>query len=394
MGQGFRTFTEQQPIVTSYDGRAYEQELVRACIDRFAITCSKLKPEYQGSKRNLERLFRTYPNPMSTWPQFLYRVATILENENTAVIVPSFDRDMATVNGLYPLLYASAELLEYQGEPWMRFYTHTGDVMAIEYKYVCVLNRYQFQSDVFGTEVEPNSTLDLMQAQENAQKQAVKNGAKIRFIGAVNGVMHGDDLKKKREQFVEDNLSVENEAGLLIYDNTINSLQQVKDYSYTIDPAEMERIEENVFSYYGTNKNILQNKYEEAEWAAFYEGKIEPFAVQLGMGLTKMLLTTREMLGNEISFSSSRLQYASMASKRNMIRDMVDRGMLTLNEGREILQLPKVDNGDQFVIRGEYVNVEDLPQRIDDKPGRDSDKERNFYDDENTDTEESSNTEV
>jgi len=33
---------------------------------------------------------------------------------------------------------------------------------------------------------------------------------------------------------------------------------------------------------------------------------------------------------------------------------MCDRGIMTINEAREILQLPPIENGDVFILRGEY----------------------------------------
>jgi hypothetical protein len=53
-------------------------------------------------------------------------------------------------------------------------------------------------------------------------------------------------------------------------------------------------------------------------------------------------------------FSANRLEYASAASKRNMNRDMTDRAIMTINEGRELLQLAPIEGGDIFILRGEY----------------------------------------
>ena len=141
----------------------------------------------------------------------------------------------------------------------------------------------------------------------------------------------------------------------MIYDNTFESMKQVEPVSYTVSPEEMDRIQRNVFNYFGVNESILQSSYTEEEFGAFYESQIEPFAVQLGEGLTQMLYTpTQRRHGNRVVFSANRLEYASNASKRNMIRDMLDRCVMTLNEAREILQLPPTENGDVFIARGEY----------------------------------------
>ena len=116
----------------------------------------------------------------------------------------------------------------------------------------------------------------------------------------------------------------------------------------------MERIENNVFDYFGINRRILQNAYDENAWDAFYEGCIEPFALALGEALTQATFTMRERPANRIAFSSNRLEYMSAASKRNMNKDMADRAIITVNEGREILGLHPLDGGDVFILRGEY----------------------------------------
>ena len=49
-------------------------------------------------------------------------------------------------------------------------------------------------------------------------------------------------------------------------------------------------------------QGILQNKYTEDEWNAYYEGKIEPFAIQLSLVMSNMTYTARELsFGNAIT---------------------------------------------------------------------------------------------
>lgn len=361
--RAYQTVTEDYPYFsTSYNGEIYEQELTRAAIERFASACSKLKPEIVGdASPTTRKLVETRPNDYMTWPTFLSRLATLFEVDDTAFVVPSFKRDMQTVDGLWPLRCEFAEVLEYRGEPWVRFHFATGETSAIELRYVVVLAKFQYTSDFFG---EPNcldTTLDLIDTQAQAEKAAMRNGAKIRFIGSLAGQVREEDIEDKRKRFVASNLSSDNAGGLLLYDSTFSDLKQVEPYSYTIDEEEMERIEDNVCNYFGISKAILQNDYDEDTWGAWYEGRVEPFCLKLGEGLTNMLFTRTQVVhGNRVSFSSNRLEYASNASKRNMVRDMVDRGIMTINEGREVLQMPPVEGGDIRVIRGEYIDASTL----------------------------------
>lgn len=352
----YKTITEYQTVFSTWDGKIYEQALVRSAIEKTAVLASKLKPEVLGdSSPRIRRALDVAPNQYMSWPKMIGRLMTILLNDNTAAVVPAFDKDMQ-VTGIYPLKFDTAEVVDYKGEPWVRFYLDSGDTMAIELKWVCFLTRFQYESDFFGTSNSAlTSTLQLMDYQEQAQEAAIRNGANIKFIAAASSSMRPEDIEKKRDEFSDRNLSTKNTSGLMIYDNTFESMKQVEPVSYTVSSEEMDRIQRNVFNYFGVNESILQSSYTEEEFGAFYESQIEPFAVQLGEGLTQMLYTpTQRRHGNRVVFSANRLEYASNASKRNMIRDMLDRCVMTLNEAREILQLPPTENGDVFIARGEY----------------------------------------
>ncbi len=381
----FQTFTEYSPQFTSYQGNIYEQALTRAAVEKFATSCMKLKPEIVGSaKPRIHRAIKDAPSQFMSWPKFLARLATILEVDTTAYVVPVYD-DKLNIVGIHPLKAEYSEILEFRGEPWIRFHFATGETAALELRNVCILTKFQYESDYFGSGNDALlSTLKLMHAQEQAQEAAINNGAKIRFIAQAPGQMRPEDIESKRKLFAESNLSSSNTSGLMIYDTSFSSVKQIDEHHYTIDPKEMERIKDNVHTYFGINDSVLKNDYNEDVWGSYYEGKIEPFAIQLSDGLTQMLFTHRERLaGNCITFSANRLAFASNASKRNMVRDMVDRGIMTLNEARDVLQLPHLPGGDVVVIRGEYKTADNYlnmtdpndPVQLDkDKDPGDSDK--------------------
>lgn len=371
LSRSFRTFTEYTPAFSSWAGGVYELELTRSAIHSFATACSKLKPEIQGSaKPSIHSAFKTSPNAYMTWPKFLYRLATILECDTTAYIVPQFAPDGETITGFWPLKCESAEIVQKGGEPWVLFHMAEGDDMALELAYVGIVTKYQYESDFFGTANALSDSMEMMSLQTQAQRRAVEDGAALRFIGAVNGMMREDDIEAKRKRFREKNLSAQNASGILIYDNTFQSVEQVKPYSYTVPADEMDRINQSVMTYFGTNQEILQNKYTEDKWNAYYEGKVEPFAIQVGEAMTQLSFTVRERkAGNAIMFSSNRLEYATSASKRNMIRDMLDRGVFCIDDAREILQMPPLpnDEGKVRVIRGEYIDASMMNSQKHDK---------------------------
>lgn len=365
--EGYRTFTEYSPSFASFDGTIYEQAQTRAIVERIAVACSKLKPEFvtpdgsAGSIPRVQRLFSSWPNDIMTWPDFLRRLASQLFVETTAYVVPGYDERDGSITSLYPMKPTYTEVVEYESEPWIRFHLPTGDVQAFPFYDVAILTRFQLESDIFGGGNVPlTPTLRLMDAQRQAEEIALKTGADIRFVGKVVTNMHEDDLTRFRDRFSKSNFGPGNKSALVLYDNRLADLKQIDQDHYTIEPEEMERIDKALYQYFGINEKILQNSYNEQEWSAFYEGVIEPFALMLGMRLTKMLLTpTQVRKGNHIMFSSSYLEYATTDSKIKVARFMAETGSGRRNEIRDIFQLPHTKGGDVFTLRGEFYMVDE-----------------------------------
>ena len=73
-----------------------------------------------------------------------------------------------------------------------------------------------------------------------------------------------------------------------------------------------------------------------------------------------MLFTLREQAqGNMVTATANRLQYLSNNEKLNVSSQMLDRGIMSINDVREIWNLPPVEGGDTRIIRGEYYNADD-----------------------------------
>ena len=358
----YKTFTETAPRFSAWSGSLYDHPITRAAIERFAAACSKAKPEFTGSqwcKPNVRKLFETWPNELQTWPQFLAKAATIYQMDTTVFIVPGLDRDLNVV-ALFPLKPAYTEIVDYDGEPWCVFHMLTGEVMAIEYARCAVVSKFQYLSDIFGAGNDVmDPTLALLDAQRQAEMQALENGARIRFIGRVSGMTHGDDLKRKREAFYADNLSRKNYTGLMLYDNTFDDIKQIDEKRFVIDSEEMERVQKPIYYWFGTNEAILTNDFTEDQWGAYYESEIEKFLLGLSEGLTKSLFTVQEVLrGNKVMFSSSRLEYASNKTKLEVISRLGGMGVMSINECREIMQLKPIPGGDARIVRGEYYLID------------------------------------
>lgn len=361
----FKMLSGYTPIFTNYEGGVYEMELTRAAVHAIATQCSKLKPEIRGNAyKELGRKLQFKPNSFMDTTKFLYRLSTILNVQNTAFIVPIMDDTGSFITGYYPILPSMCEVVEYQGQPWLRYTFSTGQKAAIEFNRVGILTQFQYKHDFFG---ETNSvlypTMQLMYTQNQGIIEGVKQSANIRFMAKLANIFKPSDIAAERKRFTEENLSSENNSGVLMFDNKYADVKQIISRPFIIDSSQVDHIKNNVFSYFGVNDKILQNSFSEDEWNAFYEGKIEPFAIQLSLVMSNMTFTEREIaFGNQIIFTANRLQYASNKSKLDIVVQLFDRGMLTHNEGREIFNMTPIDGGDKYYIRKEYAEVSKLAE--------------------------------
>lgn len=359
----FKTLTPYKPVFHTWQGSIYESELIRAAISARARHISKLKFDSTGSaKIGLQSKLKQGPNQWQTWPQFLSRTSTILDIHNTAFIVPVKDKSLTTT-GYYTVLPTRCEVVEYNNEVWLRYRFNTGEIGAVRLDECVILTQHQYKKDFFGeSNTALDSTLKVIDINKQGVEEAIRNGATFRFWAKMNNFTKNDDLKREADRFGELAFGGDSD-GMLLFPNTYTDIHQYENKPYTVDPAQMEQINTSVYNYFGVNEDVLQNKAYGDSWAAFYEGCVEVFAIALSDGLTKAMFTERERAtGNQVMFTSNRLQYMSNADKLAVAAQLTDRGIFSINEAREVFNLAPVDNGDIRTIRGEYKNVSDLEE--------------------------------
>lgn len=357
----FKTLTPYKPVFHTWQGSIYESELIRAAISARARHISKLKFDSAGAaKIGLQAKLKQNPNQWQTWSQFLSRTSTILDIHNTAFVVPVKDKSLTTT-GYYTVLPTRCEVVEYDNEVWLRYRFNTGEIGAVRLEECVILTQHQYKKDFFGeSNTALDSTLKVIDINKQGVEEAIKNGATFRFWAKMNNFTKDADLKKEADRFGSLAFG-EDSDGMLLFPNTYTDIHQYENKPFTVDPQQMEQINNSVYNYFGVNEDVLQNKAYGDSWAAFYEGCVEVFAIALSDGLTKAMFTERERAtGNHVMFTSNRLQYMSNADKLAVAAQLTDRGIFSINEAREVFNLPPVENGDIRTIRGEYKNVSNL----------------------------------
>ena len=358
----YKLLTGYTPHFSRFGSNVYESEIVRAAIGIRATHISKLRVETQGSaRRALQAKLKHAPNQFQTWSQFLYRLSTILDMHNTAFIVPVWD-EYGEPSGIYAPLPTQAKIVQYGGVPYLRYQFTWGESAAVELEFCGVMSKYQYKNDFFG---EDNHalfpTMDLISIQNQGIQEGVKSAATYRFMAQVNNFTNADDLANERKRFTAENLARDAEGGgLLLFPSTYKDIRQIDVKPWVIDAEQMKAIKDNVYEYFNVNEDILTNKAVGDAWSAFYEGAIEPFAIQFSEVMTKMLFTLREQSqGNKVTATANRIQYMTNKDKLEVTNGWADRGMASIDEMREVWGLPPLPDGkgEAIPIRGEYYDL-------------------------------------
>lgn len=397
--QTFKLLNGYSAVFTSFNGGLYEMGLTRSCIDKIATQCSKLHPLINGNKNynNLNVLLQNMPNRLMTTQQFLYRLVTILLVENNAYIIPIFENSLTMkIVGFYPARAAGSKIVKLDGVDYL-IYQVDNKQYAIEYDLAGVLRRHYYKKEYLGESNSAlHSTMDLINTQEQGIKEGIKSGAMIRFLARLGVVQNSESITKEQQRLKNEQLTMENNGGILIFDNKYSDVQKVDSKPFIVDKENMDLIKNNVFDYFHMSEAILQNTASEDQWNLFYEDVIEPIAIQISQVLTNMIIKQVDIAkGLNVVLESTKLQFISNNTKLNVSQQLFDRGILSTNQVMDIWNLPHVSKEeDKRYIRKEYTEVINLDKEVDDNGESGGDSNNEEQEDGTSSTEEDSSGET
>lgn len=326
----------------------YNSKVARQAIDRIATHCAKLVPRHiKGSitnkiNGNINFLLSHQPNPINNTFDFIYRIISLLYTDCNAFIYIARD-DEGFITGFYPVLATNYELLQSSnGIIYLQFDFINGQTYAIPYLEIVHLRLFYNRNDIFGTSNKVLQTdLETAHTASEGIKNAIKTTSNLKgILQYEQSMLKNKDLVKTKEDFVKDFLNLENESGIAALDAKAK-FEPVTLKPITLDKDQWERVNNNIFEYFGINEKIINNSFTEEEWNAFYEGVIEARAIQMGQAFTNKIFKIEAIKeGHQIVFTANRLQYASLKTKIDLLKVVAPWAMLRVDEGREILDLP------------------------------------------------------
>lgn len=351
----------------AWNGSIYKSDVVRACIRPKVKAIGKLIPQHirndsmEGFKVNPEpyiRFLYEEPNPYMSGQVFREKMATQLALNNNAFALIVRDENGYPIE-MYNIPCVGVEAIyNSHGGLFLKFTNRNGKIITYPYVDIIHLRQDMNENDLFGD--SPKEALlplmDIVSTTDQGIIKAIKNSGTIKWLLKFNTVMRPEDIKKQTEEFKENFLDIDNSGGAAGVDSKADA-KQIEPKDYVPNASVIDRTTQRIYSFFNTNEKIVQSKYNEDEWNAYYESEIEPLAMQWSNEDTRKLFTRRERgFGNKIIYSANNLQYSSMATKLGL-QAMVDRGAMTPNEWREVLNLPPVADGDKPLRRLDTIAI-------------------------------------
>ena len=353
-----------------YFGGLRENEIVGAIANAVASNVAKLTPQVIRKTAagttikndKLSRLLEIRPNAENSTYDFLYKMASDLIYTSNAFAVVFFNDDCSEITSIQPITVTSHRIFEVDGVLYFKFiWEYDKKSYTVPYQFVIHIKGRYNRKRFLGTppDAELQNSTELLTVTYSGIKNVIRNSASLRGYLKYNNFIDEKELRQKVSEFQSAYMSSDNEGGIAGLDNTID-FHEITQKPPAIPITQVNFFRENIYRYYGVNEKILNSTYTEAEWNSFYEGVIEPIAIQLSLEFTYKLFTEGERsFGNKIVFTTNRLQYATLQTRNAVAKDLFDRGIITINEYREFMYLPQTEDGDVRMISLNYVKVDE-----------------------------------
>lgn len=337
--------------------------IARECIDTIATHCAKMMPRHYQEKKGIKNhiqgeinyILSVKPNPFMTVYDFLYKTISLLLAQNNEFIFVDID-DKGYLIGLYPLNPLYCKLIEYEGRVWLKFQFVDGNTYYMEYERIIHLRRFYTSHDFYG---DSNSALNKSIETQIVADDGIKNAIKISnslrgIIKASNSMLKNKDVQEMRNEFVKDLL--ESEEGIAGLDAKLD-FKEINLEPVLLDKEQLEMVNGNIYKYFRISKEIVESKFSDEDWNAFYESIIEPLAIQMEQAFTNTIFNEKSIKeGHRIEFCVNRIKYAKTETKIKLLREVGVLGIIKVDEGREILDLPAL-GGEEGNKRLQTLNV-------------------------------------
>ncbi len=354
------------------NGNLRESDIVGAIANVIASNVGKLQPQIVRNTPEdglrikndyLSRILSTRWAPELDTYSALYKMASDLVYTSNAYAVIFYNEDFTRITSIVPVTANDVRIWEdSSGVILFRFrWEYDGKEYTLPYQNVIHIRARYNRRRFMGTEPDQQikGSLELLDYTGEALKNAVRNSTNLKGYLKYNNFADEAEIKQKVKEFQESYMNTSNTGGIAGIDNSMD-FKEISQQAPNIPVLQSQFLRDNVYRYYGVNDKILTSTFTESEWNSFYENVIEPISIQLSLEFTFKLLTERERgFGNRVIFTANRLQYATLQTRMTIGGGLFDRGIISINEFRELMYYEPIPDGNVRMVSLNYVKADE-----------------------------------
>ncbi|MDL2212123.1 phage portal protein [Erysipelotrichaceae bacterium OttesenSCG-928-M19] len=193
--------------------------------------------------------------------------------------------------------------------------------------------------------IDLSSYTNVLDIYVNALTNQLMNNGKLKGYLKMNANSRQEDLQNTVKNFV-DSFSKENTAGIAGLDNGMEFIELKNTYS-AVDNEIQKEITKEIYKIFGLNESVFTADASEQQSIAYYNSTLEPLLKRIKQEFSAKLID-RELFksGHRLTMTLPKYDNASLASFTTYADKMLYHGAKTINEIRDELNDPPVENGD------------------------------------------------
>lgn len=358
-------------FVWNYANQIYDIPEVRTAIEKISDIFSTMpiyhkRIDKKGIVTYLEdstnRVLNYSTSPLQNSSQFFKNVVTQLLVNSNVFIEPIFEYETGRLKQLYPLPNRRFEFSMDKSNTvaYVKFLDERGNLVKnYNMQDLIYLSRFCTLSGGKSTDLGLYETVLKSLGEQIVN---VADPKKPRAILQSNQVGQGqlkDRDKKGTIEAVRADFA-DNVQGLAYLDRIWN-ITPVNWQENDVNKDLMQMVINIVYSYFGINENIINNKANEAEMEMFISTTIKPLAQQFEKEFTNKLFTENEYyFGHRIEFDYFSLSVNTLSAKTSLFATAIRAGILNIDECREMIGQPPIPNGlgKTYRVTADTIDIE------------------------------------
>ena len=335
--------------IKSFGNDGSMHPIVSSCIDCIAKHCAKAS-FYTEDGQQIDFLKR--PNEYQSQSSFIYKIVANLKKNNECFIY--IDRNKRNkIKQLHVLNHGNCQIKVVEDELLFEFLLPiTGTKKVVPYTEIIHIRDKYMNNEFYGDDQQETlkNLVNTKHTLEQGIEKYIHTSNLVRGIVQVNAILKNEDLQKYLNDFNGQFDNLENKSSFAVLDNKasftpISSNAQIPDHEI------FESVNREIYSYFGLTQEIVENNASNDSMEEFYDSVIAPILKQISEEFSdKLNMTVALTLDNYI--------FASFAKKISAVKEMVQFGILSIDESRQLLGYGKIPGGEKRLQTLNVVNAD------------------------------------